>query len=88
MGQILHKIDTEKLSDDTEFEHDWEIGLWKRNGRYKYETRHDICTLCGCERHSVKSIHTNEKEYVSGYWRGKNYFGHDNEPTCWGSLNP
>lgn len=82
-------MELDKLSIDGEpEEHDFVIGTWRKVDRHRYETRMDICSKCLCERHLVRSKHTDQEELVSSYWRSKQSFPHDNMPLCWGKLNP
>lgn len=71
----------------TIIEHNFVLGTWKREGREHYETRIDVCSLCQCERYSVRNKHIPEGMF-SGYWRSKIYYNHDTMPDCWGGPNP
>lgn len=87
MDAKIMELDTLSIDGEPE-EHNFIKGAWKPNGRYRYETRMDVCSKCLCERHLVRSKHTDNEELISSYWRSKQSFPHDNPPLCWGKPNP
>ena len=86
MDQRVMEID--KLSDDTFEQHTYVIGVWKKDPRHNYQVRQDTCSKCGLERHMLRSDMTSTDGEVTTYWRSHVGASPNNEPLCWGQLNP